>query len=123
VAIDWEASVGAPCVAVFGEPARFTPASGAPAFDVTGVFDDEFRSSAIIVDGDPDTSDFLPVFGINASQFAPTTAFPTRVPPVQNDRIDFPAGAKWYSGKAFLVKEPRPDGHGIFHLALNETTP
>lgn len=112
MAIDWEAKVGAPNVAVFGEPAVYTPASGAGAYDVIGVFDDEFRSSAIIVDGDPDTSDFLPVFGVNAAQF--------RAPPVQSDRIDFPAGTKWYSGKAFLVKEPRPDGHGLFHLALNE---
>lgn len=112
--IDWEEKVGAPTVAIFGEPATFTPASGAGPYPIYGVFDDQFRATTII-DTDAPTTDLLPVLGVNASQF--------RAAPVQNDRIDFPAGTKWYSGKAFLVREPRPDGHGIFHLALNETTP
>lgn len=116
MAIDWESKVGAPCIGVFGEPspATYIPYSGAPSFPVTGVFDSEFRASAVIDEG-AKTTDFLPVLGVNSRQFPS--------PPVQNDMIVFPAGSQWYAGKAYLVKEPRPDGHGIFHLALNETTP
>lgn len=114
MAIDWELMAGAPCVEVFGEPATFTPASGATAYGIIGVFDDQFRATEIIDISAP-TSDKLPVLGVNAAQF--------QAPPVQGDRIKFPAGTFWYAGKAFLVVEPRPDGHGMYHLALNETTP
>jgi hypothetical protein len=120
VAIDWEAKAGAPNVAVFGEPATFTPASGDPAFDVVGVFDNQFRSTTLLSDDAP-TSDRLPVFGVNESQFLPTASVPTKARPVQNDRVTFPATAKHEgAGKTYLVKEPRPDNHGIFHLVLNE---
>jgi len=118
--IDWEGKVGAPTVAVFGDPALYVPASEAPAFDVVGVFDDQFRGTVIVTDGDPHTSDSLPVFGVNSRQFLPTDGDPGRAMPVQNDKIVFPAGTKWFSGKSYLVTEPRPDGHGVFHLALNE---
>lgn len=119
MAIDWEAKAGAPCIAVFGEDASYVPASGAPPFPVYGVFDNQFRST-VIMDIDAPTSDLLPVFGVNAGQFVATAAMPTKLPPVQNDKITFPAGTLPHSGKSYLVKEPRPDNHGVFHLVLNE---
>jgi len=122
VAIDWEAKTGAPLVAVFGEPATFVPASNAPSYPVTGVFDDEFRSSTIIDPAAP-TTDSLPVFGVNQAQFLPTTLIPTKALPVQNDKLVFPAGPFKHSGKSYLIKEPRSDEHGIWHLVLNETAP
>ena len=120
MAIDWEAVCGAPNVAIFGEPATYVPATvGAASFPVTGVFDNEFRKTVIIDDNAP-TTDLLPVFGVNAGQFAPTDADPDRALPTQNDKIVFPAGSQPHSGKTYFVVEPRPDNHGIFHLALNE---
>ena len=106
MAVDWETTVGAPTVAVFGEAATYYPASGAPSFPVTGVFDNQFRSSSVKDDEAPE-SDSLPVFGVNSRQFA--------TPPVQDDKLIIAS-----TGKIYLVKEPRPDGHGIYHLVLNE---
>lgn len=120
--IDWEDKVGAPCVAAFGsDTVTFIPASGAPAFPVTGVFDNQFRATTVLEA--PPASDSLPVFGVNALQFAPSAAVPTKLPPVQNDKLVFAPGSKPQSGKTYLVMEPRPDGHGIFHLALNQSAP
>lgn len=117
--IDWEEKCGAPNVQVFGESATFHPASGDPSFEVLGVFDDEFRSS-IILDASTPSTDSLPVFGVNARQFEPTADVPTKAQPEQNDRISFPAGRFKHSGKTYILKEPRSDEHGIFHLVLNE---
>lgn len=122
MAIDWEAKAGAPNVAIFGEPATFIPASNAASYPVTGVFDDEFRSSVILDPAAPST-DSLPVFGVNASQFLPTIAVPTKANPLQNDKVSFPAGPWKHSGKTYLIKEPRSDEHGIWHLVLNEAAP
>lgn len=119
MAIDWEKEVGAPTVAVFGEPATFIPASDAPSFEIIGVFDDGFRPS-IIIDPMAPTTDSLPMIGVNAAQFAPSDAVPTKALPVQNDRVSFPAGPYKHNGKVYYVREPRSDEHGVWHLALNE---
>lgn len=109
--IDWEAKVGAPVVGVFtSATALYIPASGAPTYSVGGVFDAAYRE-VILLDPESPTSDARPVIGINDGQFPD--------PPQQDDRLvittkDGPQGT-------FIVKEARPDKHGITKLMLSKT--
>lgn len=115
MAVDWESKVGAPNVAVFGEPATYQPAApGAQPYAVVGVFDNQFRSTKPGTFDEPaPITDRLPVFGVNQSQF--------QAEPQQDDTIIFAADAPAdHAGKTYIVKESRPDGHGMYHLAINE---
>lgn len=114
MSIDWEATVGAPTVDVFGGPARYYPADGSPAFDVIGVFDAAFRE-VTMADGLAYTSDARPVIGINDAQFLANLWTPQ-----QNDKVKItdPNAGQWF-GASFIVKEARPDGKGITRLDLN----
>lgn len=114
MAIDWEAEVGAPTTAEFGGPAIYMPADGSPPFDVVGVFDDAYRE-VVIIDSLSYTSDAQPVIGITDSQFA----IRGRVP-AQNDKIEIRDPLSKHFGQTFIVKEPRPDSHGITKLMLNK---
>jgi len=114
MAIDWEAEVGAPNVAVFGGTARYYPADGSPAFDLIGVADEGFRE-VVIVDSLSYTSDASPVIGVNSAQFALNNWTPQ-----QNDKVKITDPLSKMFGQSFIVKEPRPDSHGIILLILNE---
>lgn len=110
--IDWEEKVGAPCVAVFEtDTASYIPVNGDP-YDVTGVFDDQFRATVVEDGTAPTTTDSLPVFGVNRAQF--------QAEPQQGDQIQMPISNRPQSGKLYIVIEPRPDRKGIYHLALNQ---
>lgn len=111
MAIDWEDMVGAPCVAVFGEadPWPYLPADGSASYTVIPVFDEGYREITLI-DATSPTSDATPVIGVNDGQF--------KAPPLQGDRTQNPITGTWY-----IVKESRPDSHGVTKLMLNLTDP
>lgn len=115
MSVDWGTEVGTPTVDFFGGAAIYFPADDSPSFNVVGVFDEAYRE-VIISDGLSYTSDAQPVIGITDSQFAANGWTPQ-----QNDKVQikdplFPAAYN----KIFIVKEPRPDSHGITKLMLNE---
>lgn len=114
MSVDWETEVGAPLVQAFGGPAHYYPGNGGADFDVIGVFDEGYRE-VTIVDGLSYTSDAQPVIGITASQFALNNC-----EPAQNDKVLIMDPLSKAYGKTFIVKEPRPDSHGIIKLMLNE---
>lgn len=107
MAIDWEAKVGAPCVAVFSEPVAGTyrPFDRTlPSYPLNPVFDEAYRQ-VILQDAEAAITDVMPVAGVNDAQF--------RYPPRQNDLWQRQASGQWY-----VVKEVRPDGHGVTVLHL-----
>lgn len=114
MAIDWEAEVGTPTTAEFGGAATYYPADGSPPFDVVGVFDEGYRE-VVIIDSLSYTSDAQPVIGITDAQFAARGRVPA-----QNDKVEIRDPLSRCFGKTFIVKEPRPDSHGITKLMLNE---
>lgn len=116
--VNWDSLVIGPCNGVFGEAVRYSPASGAASFAISGVFDEAyievtpmgagpFQSTELSALGAPGgiTSD-APVLGVQLSQFA--------VPPIQGDSLTVQS-----IGQAFVVKEVQPDGHGWALLLLN----
>ena len=113
--IDWQEKCGAPLVAKFGDTLLYVPraaASLAP-FDVVGVFDAAYRE-VILLDAGSSATDAKPVVGINDSQF------PAGFTPDQDDRVVVPpTGLLAVHAGTYIVKEPRPDGHGhtLFELA------
>lgn len=117
MSVDWGTEVGTPTTALFGGPARYFPHDGSPAFDVVGVFDEAYREVQII-DGLSYTSDAQPVIGITDSQFAANNWVPA-----QNDKVLILDPLMAAFGQTFIVKEPRPDSHGITKLMLNEAAP
>lgn len=107
MAIDWQDKVGAPCVAVFGEPVAGTYRpydTSLASYPLNPVFDEAYRE-VVLLDGESATSDVMPVAGVNDSQFKSV--------PRQNDMWQRQASGQWY-----MVKEVRPDGHGITLLKL-----
>lgn len=101
MAIDWEGMVGAPTVAVFGQPALYIPATGAP-YPVTVVFDEGYTET-VLLEGMAPTSDARPVAGVNDAQLAAAV--------VQGqDRLQVL--------NTYIIKEARPDKHGITKLML-----
>jgi hypothetical protein len=114
MAIDWEAEVGAPTTAIFGGPATYYPADGSAPFDVTGVFDEAYRET-VIIDSLSYTSDAQPVIGITDSQFGIRGYAPK-----QNDKVEIRDPLALAFGRTFIVKEVRPDSHGITKLMLND---
>lgn len=109
--IDWDAVVLGPCEGVFGEDQTptYTPPGGAP-FPVPGIFDDAHTGLQMGDAGDPEVSTVHAVIGIRLSQF--------QVPPAQDGKLLIPR-----IGKAFLVIDVQPDGHGAAKLILSETAP
>ncbi len=112
MSVDWEAEVGAPTTAVFGGAATYFPKDGSPSFGVIGVFDEAYREVTMI-DELSFTSEAQPVIGITDSQFAAKNWTPAQGDKV---RIDDPLARAY--GQTFMVKEPRPDSHGITKLML-----
>lgn len=98
-------------MAVFGEaPAQlplYTRKSGGVPFEIDGVFDDAYHALVLAADGDPSIATIEPVIGVRLAQFGDQ-------PPVQGDRLTIPR-----VGKAFVVANVQPDGHGWAKLLLN----
>lgn len=113
MAVDWAKEVGAPTTAVFGGDAIYYPADGSPAFSFVGVFDEAYREN-FIQDGLTYTSDAMPVIGILDADF--TGRWPTQSGKV---RIMDPLSSAF--NKLFMVKEVRPDSHGVTRLVMQET--
>lgn len=115
MAIDWDAELLAPVMAVFGEGDAGNPASwpiytprGLPAFALPGAVFDAAYQDVTVNDDQTTTTAQRPVLGVRTSLFAQL--------PAQNDKVFIPS-----TGKTYLVREPRPDGHGHALLMLMET--
>lgn len=91
----------------FGEPVIYMPVSGAP-FNITGIFDEAFLE-LLVVDGVQVATE-QPTLGIQTSQFTAQL----KAQPVQDDQLQIVR-----TGEIYVVREPRPDGHGGGRLMLN----
>lgn len=114
MAIDWDAELLAPVMAVFGEGMPGVPASwptyhpdGGAAFQLPDAVFDEAYAHTEIVDDVP-ISTRNPALGVRASLFV--------TPPQQGDLVFIPSVEK-----TFAVANPQPDGHGHVLLILMET--
>lgn len=109
--IDWDAAVGAPLMAVFGEDLKpvYRPAAGG-SFEIDGIFDDAFKALVMGQDGDPEIATVDPVMGVRLAQF------PVGHPPLQGDKVTVPGVARNY-----MVANVEPDGKGWAKLRLNLT--
>lgn len=118
MAIDWDAELLSPVMELFGEgvPADqstwplYTPAGGAAFRLADAVFDAAYADITINGDGS-EVSTRKPVLGVRISLFL-------LGPPKQNDRVYIPAVAG-----TFIIKEPRPDGHGHALLIMQGPIP
>lgn len=107
MAIDWDAEVLGPTIAVFGEDADKRPiytASDAAPVEIDGVFDEAYREVDLIDNG-VGANTVMPVLGVRLIQFVR--------PPRQNELITIPK-----VGKTYVIKDVRPDGHGWAKLML-----
>ena len=103
--IDWDAVVLVPNFDVFGEPATYTPAGGAP-FDIDIIFDRAYTREWLMDDGKIGFTTVSPTAGIRYAQFASD--------PKQNDRLYVPR-----LDLTFIVRNVMPDSHGGGRLQLN----
>lgn len=104
--IDFDKLVLAPCQAVFGEPATFTPvasAPGAPSFAGRGIYT-ERPVDVQLVDGSV-LSSAEKWLDIRLSEIA--------IVPAQGDRVAL-------RGKLFVVEDLDEDGQGGARLTLKE---
>lgn len=106
---DWRAvtdKMNGVAMQTFGERERvlYAPATGETPFEVDGIFDEAFLELRI-VDGAQVATE-QPTLGIQFSQFA--------IPPAQDDQLQIIR-----TGALYVVREPRPDGHGGGRLMLN----
>jgi len=107
MAIDWDAVVLGPTIAIFGEGQGMRPiytAEGAPPVEIDGVFDEAYREVDLIDTG-VGANTVMPVLGVRLVQFAR--------PPRQGELITIPR-----VGKDYVIKDVRPDGHGWAKLML-----
>lgn len=114
MAIDWDAELLGPVMAVFGEgdpddPASwpvYSPKGGRP-FPLAGaVFDSAYHRVVELADGSTSTTIF-PVLGVRAALFP--------APPLQNDSVYIPSAEQAYG-----IGDVEPDGHGHIKLILIE---
>ena len=104
MAVDWDALVGRPTVAIFGEPVIWIDGTGAPMF-LTGVFDSAYRPVVSLGDyTDVSITTLSPVLGIQL------TEWPVR--PFQGQQLEI-------RGRIYSVKNVEDDGHGHAKLILN----
>lgn len=101
MAIDFDALVLAPCHAVFGQTATFSP-TDSEDFQINVVFDKAYES-VVFLEGQPVTEK-IPVVGVRISEFP--------VYPKQYDRLSV-------NGENYIVREVRDDSHGAAKLMLN----
>lgn len=115
MALDWDALVLAPVMAVFGEgdPVDdtmlpfYTP-RGLPGFPLRdAVFDEQYEQVQVVDGEEPPSIARRPLLGVR------TSLFPRD--PAQNDRVRLPS-----TGKSYIVSSVQPDGHGHAKLFLME---
>lgn len=119
MAIDWDADLLGPVMAVFGEGREGDPSTwptyhpqDGSAFQLrSAVFDREYRRVVDLGEGVTGSS-IHPVLGVRDALFADTPAGRA----LQNDKVFIPS-----EGKLYAVIEPQPDGHGHTLLILIET--
>jgi len=110
MAIDWDALVGTPVTAIFGQPVTYTPFSGI-RFTLAGNFTEGFAKQGSLDDGISMTTE-RPMLGVQLS------AFPIGVPPQQGDELQTVNSGSGVL-ETFTVKEVQLDGQGGAILVLN----
>ena len=116
MAIDWDAELLAPVMAVFGEGVPSVPSTwptytphGGAAFQLPdAVFDAQYTRSEEI-DGVAQSTT-APILGVRAVHFPQF--------PEQGGRVVIPS-----NGKTYRVTDVQPDGHGHILLILIEARP
>lgn len=119
MAIDWDAAVLAPVMGVFGEgdpvnPATlplYMPRSAAPFRLRDAVFDAEYLGVDTTPGDQVGETTSRPVLGVRITLFTALGLYPR-----QNDRVTIPS-----TGKTYLVRDVRSDGHGHAKLMLMES--
>ncbi|SOE85686.1 hypothetical protein SAMN05446935_6160 [Burkholderia sp. YR290] len=104
--INWNAEVIGPLMGVFGEPVTYMSLNGAPAFQVSGVYDKAFF--AVNVETGSLVSTSQPTLGVQLSQF------PSNALPQQGDQLVIVG-----TGEQWEVREVHPDSRGGARLMLN----
>jgi hypothetical protein len=115
MAIDWDAELLGPLMAVFGEGTEnapsswptYTPAGGSAFQLADAVFDQAYQRVVELAEGVQGTAQ-SPVLGVRAILFA--------VPPKQGDSVYIPS-----VDTTFAVADIQPDGHGHILLILMKT--
>lgn len=115
MAIDWDADLLGPVMAVFGEGQATDPStwptyypSSGEAFQLPGaVFDEQYKSVSDLGTSVTESST-MPVLGVRDGLF--------EAPPAANDAVFIPS-----NGKAYRIVNTEPDGHGHTLLILMET--
>ncbi|WP_428492159.1 head-tail joining protein [Rhodopila sp.] len=111
MAVDFDALVIGPCIAVFGEAVMYY---GEAIFPITGVFDEAYLELTPLGVGGMSDGNFgavsteKPVLGVQLSQF------PVQHQPEQDDTL-----VVVRTNATYRVKEVRVDGHGGAKLLLN----
>lgn len=112
MAIDWQAKVLSPLVAVFGQPLTY--------FTVKSRYQDEYLLSGIF---DEAYTDINVVDGLTVTSVSPCVGInlvDLQVAPRQKDKILVKAGlGAPLVDTLFIVKKVMPDGHGGCRLLLN----
>ena len=100
--INWDTTVLAPLMAVFGESVTYRPLSGG-SYAITGVFDDAYLKEILFEDATTGVTTVSAVLGVQLSQFQEN--------PIQNDKL-------FIRGTNYIVREVRADSHGGAKLLL-----
>lgn len=109
MALNWDAEVLAPVMAVFGEGVAYRPQAGTPFTLTDAVFDAQYAYVQRDKDGNEVTTT-SPMLGVRRSSCP--------VAPLQSDRLTIQA-----TGQEYIVKDVRPDSHGHIVLLLNTAKP
>ena len=106
--IDWDREVLGPVMGIFGEDQRplYTPPGGIPFYVDGAVFDEAYASVTELADGSTTTT-VGPALGVRTVLFCD--------PPAQGGIVYVPR-----TGKTYVVRDVRPDGHGHAKLLMNE---
>jgi hypothetical protein len=116
MAIDWDAVVLSPVMAIFGEGSgdvTYYPLAtiGSAGFGLADAVFDEAHT-VTLMDGDQPVSTVMPCLGVRQALFADYAGEPTQGAQVR------------ITGKGlYVVRDPQPDGHGHVLLLLNLMVP
>lgn len=106
--VDWDALLHMPVQSTFGEAVLYRPRS-APAFPVTGIFDDAWHPS----DEVSGSFGMRPVHLVNRQAVLGVRLSEFPAAPQQGDTLSV-------RDQTYSVQEVRDDSHGYAHLVLNE---
>lgn len=106
MAVDWDALVLGPAMAIFGGVATYYAPDrlGQPGLTLTGAVFDEAFEAIILEDGQP-VSSVMPALGVRDALFD--------TPPAQRGQV------RIESRGLYVVRDVQPDGHGHTLLLLN----